>query len=93
MTCMTDRMTMVQARLSEDDAQRLDADMQTLGLRSRSEALRTGLRLLHRHARHAGLAKEYDEFYGAGETAPVTDLAAMGDTLWAELRYSDDLRA
>lgn len=86
---MTDRTTLVQARLSADDARRLDADMQTLGLPNRSEALRTGLRLLHRRARHSALAREYDEFYAADE-APVSELSAIGDRIWADAIADDE---
>jgi Arc/MetJ-type ribon-helix-helix transcriptional regulator len=74
-------MTLVQARVSRADAQRLDDDAGELGLASRSEAVREGLRLLHRRARDAALAREYDEFYG-GE-APLSDVTAAGDHIAA----------
>ena len=61
----------------------LDADLVTLGLRTRSDAIREGLRLLHREARQAALAQEYDLFYGTAE-APVSDVAAVGDRVAAE---------
>ncbi len=78
---MTVRMTLVQARVSAADAQRLDADAAVLGLANRSEAVRAGLRLLHRRARHAALARHYDDFYGTGEQAPVGDVTAVGDQI------------
>jgi Arc/MetJ-type ribon-helix-helix transcriptional regulator len=73
---MKDQMTLVQARLPEADARRLDADAGELGLGSRSEAVREGLRLLHRRARDAALARDYDEFYGGA--APLGDVTAIG---------------
>ncbi|MGH3446272.1 MAG: hypothetical protein ACRDQA_13870 [Nocardioidaceae bacterium] len=76
---MTERMMILQARVSEEDARQLDADMGALGLDNRSQALREGLRLLHRRARHAALANDYDAFYGVGtEQAPVSDVTAVG---------------
>lgn len=78
-------MTIVQARLSEHDARQVDQDAQALGLRNRSEAVRAGLRLLHRKAAHAALGREYDEFYGAGTEAPVSDVTNIGDQLAAEM--------
>ena len=76
---MTERMTIVQARVPEADARRLDADADALGLTNRSEGIREGLRLLHQRARHAALARDYDTFYGPGVQAPVGDVAAIGD--------------
>lgn len=81
---MTNRMTVVQARMSEADARQLDADASVLGLANRSEALREGLRLLHRRARHAALARDYDDFYGTGSEPPVSDVTAIGDQIGAE---------
>lgn len=89
MVSMTDHMTLVQARVSEADARQLDADAHALGLVSRSEALREGLRLLHRRARHAALARDYDNFYGTGAQAPVSDVTAVGDQIAAEAISSD----
>lgn len=84
MNVMTDRMTLVQARVSQEDASRLDADARTLGLTSRSEAIREGLKLLHRRARLSALARDYDDFYGVGVEAPTSDLAAIGDHIAAD---------
>lgn len=81
---MTDRMTLVQARVPEADVRRLDGDAQALGLTNRSEAIREGLRLLHGKARHAALARDYDIFYGTGVPATVSDLAVIGDQIAAE---------
>ncbi|MGH3318776.1 MAG: ribbon-helix-helix protein, CopG family [Streptosporangiaceae bacterium] len=79
---MTESTTVVQARLPREEAERLDADRTALGLANRSQAVREGLRLLHREARHAALARSYDEFYGA-EPAPVSEVAAAGDEVAA----------
>lgn len=84
MSAMTNRMTLVQARVSDADARQLDADVHALGLASRSEALREGLRLLHRRARHAAVARDYDNFYGTGVQAPVSDVTVIGDQIAAE---------
>lgn len=74
----------VQARLAHEDATQMDVDRQVLGLRTRSDAVREGLRLLHREARHVALGREYDAFYGAGVNAAVSDIAAAGDAIAAE---------
>lgn len=84
MIAMTERMTMVQARVPESDARRLDADARALGLTNRSEAIREGLRLLHRRARDAALARDYDTFYGIDVQARVSDVAAIGDQIAGE---------
>ena len=76
-------MTLVQARVPEKHARQIDQDIAALGLKNRSDAVREGLRLLHRHAAHAALAREYDEFYGEYE-APVSDVTAIGDQLAVE---------
>lgn len=86
---MTEQMTLVQARLSEKHARQVDQDIATLGLRSRSEAVREGLKLLHRQAAHAALAREYDDFYGNAE-APVSDVTAIGDEVAVEAMSADD---
>jgi hypothetical protein len=74
----------IQARVDAAEARRLDDDLRVLGLGSRSDAIREGLRLLHRVARDAALAREYDQFYGGAE-APVSDVAAIGDQIAAEV--------
>lgn len=78
---MTERTTLVQARLNAEFARQIDHHIAELGLRNRSEAVREGLRLLHRHATQAALAREYDEFYGGA--APVSDITAIGDEIAA----------
>lgn len=85
---MTDQVTIVQARLTAQHARQVDHDIATLGLRNRSEAVREGLRLLHRRAAHAALAREYDEFYGSTE-APVSDVTNIGDRLAVEAMLPD----
>lgn len=79
MLSMTEHMMLVQARVPEAHARRLDADAQALGLTNRSEAIREAMRLLHRHARHAVLARDYDTFYGKDSGAPLSDVSAIGD--------------
>lgn len=83
MVCMT-APEIVQARLTSEDAAQLDDDRKVLGLATRSDAVREGLRLLHKTARYAALAQEYDGFYGEGTQAPVGDIAAYGDQVAAE---------
>lgn len=85
---MTEQVTIVQARLTEKHARQVDQDIATLGLRNRSEAVREGLRLLHRRAAHAALASEYDEFYGSAE-APVSDVTDIGDQVAVEAMLPD----
>lgn len=79
MNVMTERTILIQARVLESDARRLDADAYALGLTNRSAAIREAMRLLHRRARHALLALEYDTFYGEGSEAPLSDVTAIGD--------------
>ncbi len=86
---MTERTTLVQARVSEADAHQLDTDAHLLGLPNRSEAVREGLRLLHRRARHAALAHDYDTFYGSNAETPVSDVAALGELIAAEALTSE----
>lgn len=62
----------------------LDEDRKTLGLATRSDAVREGLRLLHKTARYAALAREYDDFYGPGAQASAGAIAAYGDLVAAE---------
>lgn len=80
----------VQARITAEDAARLDDDRKILGLATRSDAVREGLRLLHKTARYAALVREYDSFYGPGENAPMGDVAAIGDRVAAETMASAD---
>lgn len=83
MSRMTVRMTLVQARVPVRDVDQLDSDLAELGLASRSEALREGLRLVHCQAEQSALARDYDEFYGQGQEAPISDVAAIGDQVAA----------
>ena len=83
---MTEQVTTpVQARLTAELLQRLDEDVELLHLKSRSAAVREGLKLLHRQARETALAAAYDRFYAdTGGQAPISDIAAIGDQLAAE---------
>jgi hypothetical protein len=63
-----------QTRLSREAAATYEQDLDILGL-DRSEALRRGLRLLHREALETRMAREVEEFYG-GERAPLSDVTA-----------------
>jgi Arc/MetJ-type ribon-helix-helix transcriptional regulator len=78
----------VQTRITSQDAEQLDADLEVLGFRTRSDAIRAGLRLLHKQARYAALSSDYDTFYGAGAVAPLSDLAAAGDQIAADTMTS-----
>lgn len=53
-----------QARLSKQDADELRSDLETLGLRSRSELIKAGLQLLHRQASEERMAADVKTFYG-----------------------------
>lgn len=78
--CMTvEHTNLVQARLTDLHAQQVDEDIAALGLTTRSEAVREGLNLLHKQAEHDALAREYDEFYGCGCEAPLTEMTVVGD--------------
>ncbi len=88
---MTDEhTTLVQARLTSQRVRQIDQDMATLGLRTRSEAVREGLRLLHKQAQQDALAREYDNFYGSHHTAPLTEMTTLGDQLAADAIYDRD---
>ena len=81
---MTDELTtLLQARISEGDARQVDHDLDTLGLKNRSEAVREGLRLLHRQAVRHELSRQYAEYYGNAQ-APVSDISAQGAEIAAE---------
>jgi hypothetical protein len=69
------RTVVVQARISEAEAEMVQADALQLGLEGTSEAVREGLALLHRRAQLSALAQSYDDFYG-GAPAPLTDVTA-----------------
>jgi hypothetical protein len=70
----------MQARVDAGFARELEDDAAVLGLRSASELVREGLRLVHKQARELAMAVAYDEFY-AGKPAPVSDVTAV---LWPE---------
>ena len=63
-----------QTRLSREAAATYEQDLEILGL-DRSEALRRGLRLLHREALETRMARDVEEFYG-GELAPLSEVTA-----------------
>ena len=71
-------------------ARELEADAVVLGLRSLSDLVREGLRLVHKQAREAAMAASYDEFCG-GRPAPVSEVTAALWREWAwtccEVRY------
>lgn len=81
---MTDHQ-LVQTRMSSDAVEQLDADRAVLGLHTRSAAVREGLRLLHKQARNARLRQDYDDFYGPECDVPVSELAAIGDDIAADV--------
>lgn len=66
--------TVWQTRLSREAAAAYEHDLETLGI-DRSEALRRGLRLLHREALEMRMARDVEDFY-AGERAPLSDVSA-----------------
>src|SRR6516225_242564 len=68
----------MQARVDAGFARELEADAAVLGLRSASELVREGLRLVHKQARELAMAASYEEFY-AGKPAPVSEVTAA---LW-----------
>src|SRR5215470_1045139 len=70
----------MQARVDAGFARELEADAAVLGLRSASELVREGLRLVHKQATELAMAASYDEFY-AGKPAPVSEVTAA---LWPE---------
>ena len=65
---------MWQTRLSGEAAAVYERDIEALGL-DRSEALRRGLRLLHREALEVQMAREVQHFY-SGERAPLSEVTA-----------------
>jgi Arc/MetJ-type ribon-helix-helix transcriptional regulator len=79
---MTERTTILQARVPVALARQADEDAEALGLPNRSAAVREGLRLLHRRARQVALERDYDDFY-QGATAPLSEMTAIGDRIAA----------
>lgn len=69
------RTVVVQARVSQEQAEQAQADAARLGLEGTSEAVREGLALLHRRAQLVALGESYDDFYG-GQPAPLSDVTA-----------------
>jgi hypothetical protein len=81
---------LAQVRLRADESAQLRAAMTRLNLRSTSDALREGLRLLNREAVEVAAAEEIRAFY-QGDFAPVpegvspvddADLAAADEAEW-----------
>ena len=66
---------LMQARIPREIADHVASDAMVLGLDGVSDAIREGLRLLHRRAELIALGQEYDDFYG-GQPAPVSDATA-----------------
>lgn len=63
-----------QTRLSREAAATYEEDLEVLGI-DRSEALRRGLRLLHREALETRMAGDVEDFY-KGARAPLSDVTA-----------------
>lgn len=63
-----------QTRLSREAAATYEEDLEVLGI-DRSEALRRGLRLLHREALETRMAGDVEDFY-QGARAPLSDVTA-----------------
>lgn len=63
-----------QTRLSQAAAATYEADLEILGI-DRSEALRRGLRLLHREALETQMATDLENYYG-GARAPLSEVTA-----------------
>jgi hypothetical protein len=76
-----------QTRLSREAAAAYEQDLEILGL-DRSEALRRGLRLLHREALEVRMARDVAEFYPGGR-APVSDVTAAAYPDRAEVDAPD----
>jgi hypothetical protein len=64
-----------QTRLSREAAATYERDLEILGI-DRSEALRRGLRLLHREALETGMARDIEDFY-EGARAPLSDVTTQ----------------
>lgn len=54
---------MWQARIDHDFAEQLHQDAEILGLDGRTDIVKAGLRLLHRHAAEEQMARSVDEYY------------------------------
>lgn len=77
-----------QTRLSQEAAAAYETDLKILGI-DRSEALRRGLRLLHREALATRMAREVEDFY-RGERAPLSEVTAAA---YKELAATGEARA
>jgi hypothetical protein len=78
---------MAQVRLRADEAAALNHTMQVLHIPSTSEALREGLRLLHREAAETQAADNIRAFY-QGQPAPLPEGVMPVDE--ADLRAADE---
>jgi hypothetical protein len=78
---------LAQVRLRADENAQLRAAMERLNLKSTSDALREGLRLLNREALEVAAAEEIRAFYH-GELAPVPEGVAPVDE--ADLAAADE---
>lgn len=67
MTTTTGATETWQARITHDLAAALREDAELLGLDGRTEIVRAGLALLHRHAAEERMARNVDGFYGDRE--------------------------
>ncbi len=77
-----------QTRLSGETAALYERDIEVLGL-DRSEALRRGLRLLHREALEVQMARDVQDFY-EGARAPLSGVtAAAYDVAPTEVEPTD----
>ncbi|MGH3319925.1 MAG: hypothetical protein ACRDN9_07040 [Streptosporangiaceae bacterium] len=82
-----ERTAPAQVRLGPDEWSELTRSMRLLGLHSTSEALREGLRLLHREALETEAAKEIHLYYGR-LPAPIPD--AVEPVTQADLDAADE---
>lgn len=64
--------SVAQVRLGLEEWEQLSRSMRTLGLRSTSDALREGIRLLRREAVEVEAARAVGDFYG-GRPAPAPE--------------------
>jgi len=80
--------TVWQTRLPREAAAAYENDLKILGI-DRSEALRRGLKLLHREALETRMAREVEEFY-RGDRAPLSEVTAAA---YKELEATGEARA
>ena len=67
-----------QARISTEQAERLRKDAVVLGLDSRTDIVKEGLRLLHQHAAEERMARSVDDFYGLTPPVPSIGVRRRG---------------